>query len=179
MANPGPEDVSRDEILRDIQREADEANARREQMEQLKPRAQALLAAEAVARIQEDRVPFRNELRQLIAERGNDAGPEIDRLCDTYGRDTPPETRAAYHRALRSTPARLTRQGMVELMRSAGLPEPVILDYLAHGLHKTLNSRGGPRDEDEVRVRAGRLLLQFPVSTAKRPPQKPAVASPR
>jgi hypothetical protein len=178
MANQATEEVSKDEILRDIQREADEANARREQMEMLKPRAQAILAAEAVAKIQEGRIPFRNELRQLIAQFGNDAGPEIDHLCDAYGRDMPPEARAAYHRALRSTP-RLGQQGKVDLMRSAGLPEPVILDYLAHGLHMTLNTRGGPRDKDEVRVRAGKLLLQFPLATAKRTAPKPLGAPPR
>jgi hypothetical protein len=177
---PGPDgamagagnDVSREDILRDIRREADEEDARRDELERLKPRAQALLMAEAVARTNDSRIPFRNELRQLLLDLGDNAGGEIDRLCDTYGRDLPPEVRAAYYRTLRRAPSRMSRQASIDLMRSAGLPEPVILDYLAHGLHKTINTRGGPRDADQVRVLAARALLSVPVSNGRKPAPK-------
>jgi len=36
-------------------------------------------------------------------------------------------------------------------MARSGLPEPVIFDFLAHKIDKTMNMPGGPRDEDEVR----------------------------
>ena len=173
VAAAGGDEPSKDEILRDIQREADEKNAQREDLEKLKPRAQAILAAEALAKVHDDRLPFHNDLRQLLKERGNGAGPEIDQLCDQYGRDTPQEVRALYNRALRRAPARMSRQDMVAMMRSIGLPEPVILDYISHGLHKTLNTRGGPRDEDEVRVRAARFLLSIPLPGAPKAGAKP------
>ena len=59
-------------------------------------------------------------------------------------------------------------------MRKIGLPEPVLLDFLAHKVDQTRNTRGGPRDDDEVRVRAARLLLTYPL-----PVPPPAKAAPK
>ena len=167
--------VSKDEILRDIKREADERDAQREDMERIKPRAQAILAAEArtaaVARIGEERIPFRNELRQVLKEGGNEAGPEIDRLCDQFERDTRPELRSAYLKTIFRISSRMPRELKVEKMRAFAIPEPMILDAIANEFHRTMNSRGGPRDENEVRVRAARELLKYPVATTGKPTQ--------
>lgn len=163
------DDVSRDDILRDIQREADEKTANFENLERLKPRAQALLAVETVERINGQRIPFRNDLRQLLKERGVRAGKEIDSLCDQYGRDTPQEIKSSFYRALMRIPTRMSRPEKVEMMRMYGIPEPTILDTIARDLHKTMNTRGGPRDEEEVRVRAAWFLLNIPVGSARRP----------
>jgi hypothetical protein len=165
--------ASREEILRDIQREADEKGARRDEIERIKPQAGAMLFSELLAKVQEERMPFRNELRQLLAQWGDSAGRAIDELCDNYGREPLPEVRRAYSRARRTSSTRMSRQATVDLLRSIGLPEPAILDYLAHDLHKHINTRGGPRDEDEVRVRAARLLLSLPLPTSRRPSAEP------
>ena len=53
------------------------------------------------------------------------------------------------------------------MMRFLGWPEPRILDFLARQLDLGINSRGGPRDRNAVRVHAARLLLKIPVTTAR------------
>jgi hypothetical protein len=160
--------MSKEAILDDIQREAAENEARQRDMAELKPRARAMLLDEAIRRVEADRAPFRNELGQIVASLGAGAGPQIDELCDQYGRQTLPEVKAGYQRAMRVKPRRLTLEGDVEFMRVCGLPEPVILDYIAHRMHKTLNTRGGPRNEDEVRVKAAAFLLKVPLRPARR-----------
>lgn len=178
ITSPEPPPVaepSKEEILRDIQREADEKAAQRHNLADLKPRARRLLQAEAVAKIQADRVPFRNDLRQILKQRGDDSGPEIDRLCTQYGRTMLPEVRKAYNRALAFGPTRANRQWMVETMRAVGIPEPVILDYLANKLDKSINTRGGPRDQDGVRILAAKTLLGIPVVPSRKTATSPAV----
>jgi hypothetical protein len=180
MADP-PSPDSKEAILDDIQREAAEKENQRQSLEDLKPRARALLFAEFVAKIQAGRTPFRNELQQTLKTYGPNAGGEIDKLCNEFGREMPPEIKSAYYRAIRRTPQRMTRQAEIEFMRGCGLPEPVILDYLANKVHKTLNTRGGPRDENEVRVKAAQILLSVPVNTPhpSTTPDAPAPADSR
>ncbi len=167
---PEPAEPSRDDVLRDIQREAEENDIRRQDMEGLKNNARGLLLTEAIARVEEKRAPFRKELSQLIAELGNDAGEEIEKLCDRYGKEALPQVKIAYARSLRAAPKRLTQQGRVELMRSLGVPEPLILDQLCHDFDKLINTRGGPRTEREVRVRAAQSLLRIPLTPPRRLP---------
>ncbi|GAC1465333.1 MAG: hypothetical protein NVSMB9_04840 [Isosphaeraceae bacterium] len=173
-------DVPKEEILGDIQREADRKDAERQDLEQLKPRAHALLLSEALAKIQESRLPFRNDLRELLKNQGKKSGPQIDQLCEQYGREKLPEVGVAYARALRNASPRMGWAEKVRLMRSLGVPEPLILDQLARGIHPTLNSRGGPRDEDEVRVKAAELLMSIPIRPTRRNPSSlpmPATAN--
>jgi hypothetical protein len=161
---PDPE-PSKEAILQDIQREAADREQQRQNMEELKPKARRLLFEETVARINATRKPFRDELREALKSFGPNAGSEIEVISSRYGREMPPEIKTAYNRTLNIAVRRLTRQEEVNFMRACGLPETVILDYLAHKLHRTLNTRGGPRDENEVRVRAAQLLLSLPVVT--------------
>jgi hypothetical protein len=164
---------SRDDILRDIEREAEQRDAQREDLEGLKTRARSLMLTEALARVQASRALFRTELQQLLAELGDHAGPEIESLAVQYGKEPLPEVKNAYIRILRTAPKRMTRQARVELMRVVGVPEPLILDQICHEFDKVMNTRGGPRSEDEVRVRAARALLAIPL----RPARKPSTAS--
>ncbi len=180
-ADPVPassENPPTEAILRDIQREAEQKGAQQEELERLKPQAQALLAAEAVARVQEERAPFREELRQLVKDMGTNAGPEINRICDQYGRESPPGAQETYRRLLRVSSPRMTRQATVDLMRACGIPEPLILDHLAHQFHKLLNTRGGPRDTHEVRVFAARALLAIPLPPTRKPATRPTAGQP-
>jgi hypothetical protein len=178
QADPPPPEVSKKAILDDIQREAAEKENQRHSLEELKPRARALLLAESVARIQAGRTPFHDELRQLLKTHGPSAGSEIEKLCIRAGRDMPPEIKSAYYRGIRRIPPRMTRQAEIEFMRGCGLPEPVIFDYVARKVHmEELNRRGGPRDENEVRVKAARILLSSPVNTPQ-PNTTPDAASP-
>ena len=62
----------------------------------------------------------------------------------------------------------------VEMMRRLGLPEPIILDALTRDASRSLKTRGGPRNMDEVRALAGRQLLAIPPA----PPRARAATKP-
>ena len=165
--------VSKDDILDDIQRESDQKDANQLNMQDLKPRAQAMLLAEAVGRVQSSRSSFHTDLKKAIEEFGPNAGQEIERIAQKYGREMPPEVKTITRRADRTMPTRITLTGRIEFYRKVGVPEPAILDLISHRIHKEINTRGGPRDEHEVRVRAAQLLLSLPRPAAGAPGTPP------
>ncbi|MBY0396703.1 MAG: hypothetical protein K2X91_09585, partial [Thermoleophilia bacterium] len=160
-AEPTPE-----QIAADIRREAARNAAENQNLAALKPKAAEALRLEALARVEASRATFRAELKDVLDHFKDRAGPEIERLLQRTGRTTPPGAEELFHRGRRLLSPRVKRRDEIEFMRSCGLPETVILDYLAHKLHPTINSRGGPRDADEVRIRAARMLLAIPVTGA-------------
>lgn len=164
--DPAPE-MGRDDILGDIQREAANKEAQIKDLQDLKPRAQAMIFAEALNRVNASRVAFRSEIKKTLKSEGDDVGREIERLCQQYGREPLPEVKKYYLRSLRSFPPRTSTAAQIEFLRRCGMPEPALLDFLAHKEHRKINTRGGPRDENEVRARAAKLLLSFPVTPAK------------
>lgn len=158
-AVPAAPDVDREAILDDIQREAALKARQQKEMEELKPRARAQLLQEALVRIEAQRTTFRNELREALKTFGHNAAPEIERIVNAASHEMPTEVERAYHRARRAMPRGGGLQQQVDSMRSFGIPEPSIFEFLAHKLHTTINTRGGPRDPGEVRVRTAQLLL--------------------
>lgn len=169
-------EASKEEILQDIERESREKAGQRRDLTTLKNQARALAVADTLAKAEARRTSFHDDLRKAIKDLGKNAGPEIEKLCARHGRDTLKDVWATYRHALRLAPRAYTSRWKVEMMRSVGLPETLILDDLAHGFHKQLNSRGGPRDQNEVRVRAARELLSVPVA-ATRKPSAPAAST--
>jgi hypothetical protein len=126
--------------------------------------------AEVEALRAEDRVKFRNELREVLRVHGNKAGDEIDRLARRYGYEA---SSTAYDKALQIWKfGRMSQQAKVRLIRSLDLPESVILDFLSDNQHGRVRTRAGPRNENEVRVRAARQLLAYEL------PSQPAAARP-
>jgi len=160
---------SRQEILQDIERESREKAGQRRDLTTLKNQARALAFADSLAKAEAKRTSFHDDLRQAIKDLGKNAGPEIEKLCVRHGRETMKDVWVTYRHALRLAPKAYTSRWKVEMMRSIGLPETLILDDLAHGFHHQINSRSGPRDQNEVRVRAARELLSVPVASTKRP----------
>ncbi|MDR3637933.1 MAG: hypothetical protein P4L84_29275 [Isosphaeraceae bacterium] len=168
--NPAPPPLSPEEVERAIQREAEERQAAVDLMRQAKGEARRTEQIEGAQRAYDQRVAFHRELRDVLRNAGADAGKRIDELCDQYGRSLPPELRKAVTRRLHTLPDRSTHQDRVALLRAHDIPEPIILDDIARHLDRRLmNARGGVRTPDEVRVRAARQLLAFPV-----PPQRGA-----
>lgn len=163
---PGP---SRDDILRDIEREARDKEGQRKENETLKAEAHSLLLAESLDKARSERATFHQELRKILKEMGKSAGTEIEKLCQKFGRDMRPEVQYAYNRFQRTTTGHVNRQTTVETLRGIGIPEPVVLDYVASKVHNTMNTRGGPRDENEVRVRAAQFLLSYPLPATRKP----------
>jgi hypothetical protein len=160
---PAQPKLTKEDVEEQIRREAELKKAEQEDLAQLKPRLRVSELVEAIRKAQADRPAFHDELRQVIRSHPNDAGDRIDDLCEVYGRSTLPEIRAFVLLALKKPPPRWSSQDKVEMMRSSGLPEPMILDNLARHVHNySLNARNGPRNEDEVRVEAARQLLAMP-----------------
>lgn len=167
----------------EIAREAEALHARREQLEAQKPlwleqnamqseqnREEQL--AVALANAEADRPRFRGELRKLLADFGNEAGPQIEALCDGYGRDLFEEVEAAGRRALDGPGARLNRADKVKALRAHGWTEQRVLIYLWKRECLNVLARNGPQSEDEALVWAARQLLVIPLT-------KSAPVSPR
>jgi hypothetical protein len=118
----------------------------------------------------DERVKFHQELRDVLKQNGSSAGPEIDRLCLRYGYEYNPEMFARAARTWSSSKMKL--EFKVQRVRSLDLPETVILNFLSDDLHSHLRARNGPRDSNDVRVRAARQLLNFEIPAL--PPANPA-----
>jgi hypothetical protein len=160
-AAPGPQPpVSRQELLDSLRAEAAARKAQLDQLRDLKAQARASLSVESQMRMEDARVSFRRELTQIVKSKSSTAGQEIDALCDRYGRDYDDALRDQIGRQLARLNGRSGVQGKVQLLRRCGVPEPGILDYLAHELDRHyLHSRGGPSSHDDVRLMAARQLL--------------------
>ncbi|HEV3121278.1 MAG TPA: hypothetical protein VGY53_05225, partial [Isosphaeraceae bacterium] len=175
-----PEKVTAEDVWNDILREADRAKAERAKLDGMKPiwleedrreaeRRQNDLVTQAINKAEADRPRFRADLQRVLARFGDRSAPEIDRLMDRYDME-PPKAIEEYARNLvKQMAGRTSRQQHVDLLRMAGLPETRVLDYLCQWEKRNLHARNGPRNEDEVLVRAARLLISVPV-----PPPRPA-----
>jgi len=170
LASPPPDtpEPSRDEILRDIEREAEQKDAKRQDLEGLKKNARGLLLNEVLSKADTDRVPFRDELKELVTQMGDGAGKEIEKLSQRYDKDLIPQVKSAYIRQSRTASGRRSRPELVARLRALGVPEPLILDQICKEYHNLIMTRNGPRSEDEVRVRAARALLAIPVTPVSR-----------
>ena len=70
---------------------------------------------------------------------------------------------------------RASERTKVRQLRALGVSESIILDFLANGIDKNLGARNGPRNRNEVWVKAARRLLMYdfelsqPAGTGRRP----------
>jgi hypothetical protein len=164
--------ATREQTIQEIlaesaQKRLEQANLKREVA-----LSKAREAWELHRRAQAERLAFHEDLRRLLQGLGNRAGPEIKSLCDRYGRAMHSEVQKAMTVALNRLAASVKLEVKLGLMRAYGAPEAMLLDSLANELDRTRNQRGGPRDHNEVRVRAALLLLKYPP-----PPEKPVATS--
>ena len=126
--------------------------------------------AELRAMRQSERLKFRDELRAVLESSGNRAGPEIDELSKRYGYDVDREKFVRARNVWRFT--RKTLKEKVRFTRSLDLPESFILNFLSDEIYLQIGTREGPRNKNEGRIRAARMLLNFPL------PVTDATASP-
>ena len=117
----------------------------------------------------EDRMRFHEELRQILARDIKTAGTEIDELSKRQHGDSDPRLRAKARVLWRDK--RLPLAKRVSQMRSLDIPESDILDLMSDGLYERKHAPGGPRDNNEVRVRAARLLLSCDLSGGNSAPE--------
>jgi hypothetical protein len=173
---------TKEESLRAIAEEA-----ARKQAEILESRTTRQV--EIRSRRYEERVKFREELREILRVHGNKAGDEIDRLARRHGYEADSDEIIRVDRIWRG--ARLSQQAKVRMIRSLDVPEVVLLDKLSDNLAGKVNTRDGPRNENDVRVRAARQLLSYdlppleeinrlapPATQERRPPRAREAARP-
>lgn len=161
--------IDEQQVERDIQREAEQRQAELDLMREAKREAVVRDRVEDAQRSYDQRITFLRELHAIVRQGGAEAGKRIDALCEQYGRELATDHRKAVARGLKLLPERATHRDRIALLRRFDVPEPSILDYLAHGLHrKWMNARDGLRNADEVRVLAAKVLLGAPLASAPR-----------
>jgi len=143
---------TREETERQFKAEAAQNFA--EQQDQLEKKAAELRSS----RYQE-RVKFREELRAALQQDASLAGPEINQLAKRYSYDTDPDRLMQANHIWRVS--RVSQAAKVKMIRALDLPETVILDFLSDEFHQMVRNRNGPRNENEVRIRAAYRLLQL------------------
>jgi hypothetical protein len=149
--SPEPPLPSREETLRMIEAEAVQ--------KQEEIRQQVEDKAVEVHRLRyEERVRFHEELRKALELHGQNAGEAIDQLCKRFGYESDSRRIMIGHNywfmSIKPFGYRAAR-----IRKELDLPETAILNFISDGLNERLRARGGPRDGNEVRVRAAILLL--------------------
>ncbi len=160
LALDEPPPPSRDEMIQAIQNEAEAKAIHQDELMRRKEEARARVEAEAQRRIEDERSAFRRALYDIVRAGGAEAGQRIDQLCDQFGRNYSDEIRDRVTAYLSRVHGKISRESEIRLLRTLGVPEPGILDFLANGVKVSLNSRNGPRNPDEVRVMAAKQLLR-------------------
>ncbi len=156
------EEVTKEQVLAEIRDEAARRAAEIRKIEDLKPQVKFLEVGRVIKKAEANRAPFHKGLKEILKPRRPNKGQDIERLCNEYGRTTLPEIRTHIHKIITTTYARSTLKVKIEMMRAWGYPESMIFDYVANDVDRHLGTPRGPRDGDEVRVRAAKLLVSMP-----------------
>jgi hypothetical protein len=164
-----PPPPTREELMERIRQEGLLKQAREEEMERRKLDARNDVEAEARRRVEDERLEFRQALREIVAAGGEHAGEAIDELCNRFGRGYTESLKNRAYGSLAHYKGKLNREGEVQMLRAIGVPEAGILDYLANRLHRSMNSRNGPRHPGEVRLFAARQLLRIEIDASAAP----------
>jgi hypothetical protein len=165
---------TREETIQEILAESAQKRVEQQNLKREVALSRAREAWELHRRAQAERQAFHDELRRVLQGFGPRSGPEIKALCDRYGRVMHSEVKKAMTVALNRLAASVNLEVKLGLMRAYGAPEAMLLDALANELDRTRNQRGGPRDQNEVRVRAAQRLLKYPPPPE---PEKPVATS--
>jgi hypothetical protein len=138
-----------------------------EKLRQIRLRAQH--AAEDQKKLEEarraallERPTVNNEIRRALDQQGDRAGPQIKLIMVKHG-VAQPQDRVLLGKLINQTSGRFDRRSRVQLLRSGGWSETIILEYLFEREYKNLHKRGGPRNEDDAYVRAAKQLLEVPL----------------
>ena len=117
----------------------------------------------------EEQTKFREELAEVIRSKGMRAGPDIANLDKRYAYQGDPRRAEQAYQMWRLM--RTGERAKVHKLRDLELPETKILEFMCSSLHGTIGTRKGPRDENEVRVRAAKQLLKYPLVAASPSPR--------
>jgi hypothetical protein len=134
-------------------------------------RRRDLRVVEARRKAEADRGRFHAELRAICRKPGEKAVPEIDELCKKYGMDVDPAIKSQAARLLEVSAAGAGREVRINLLRSLGFSEPVILHdiFESQGRWDNKATRGGPRSKEQVMYQSALLLLGYPPTRVASP----------
>ena len=127
---------------------------------------------EALKKVDEDRVRFHAELREVCRKFGEGGAPEIQDLQKKYGTKVEPwaEKRATDLLGKNGKFVGADRRTRIELLRALGFPEPIILgDLFDHHGMKQIGEREGPRSPGEALYRSALYLLRNPPASDANP----------
>ncbi len=158
---------TREEMMQALEAEAAANRAARVEQNQAREQARAQVETEAQDRVEAERELFHDALKRILDAGGpaSDAGQQINALCDQFGRHYGGDLKAQVLGALSRFHGKISRDNEIKMLRSLGVPEAGILDYLANVLERrSINSRNGPGSPDEVRVMAAGQLLRAKAS---------------
>jgi hypothetical protein len=114
---------------------------------------------------------FHRELRARLDQPDpTAAGQAILELVRSRAAQSENHPADAARAALVARSGLLDRRGRIRTLRSAGLPEPAILEALIAHEARSIGTRNGPRNPAEAAVLAARLLLTMPPPAASTSP---------
>jgi len=116
-------------------------------------------------RINEERSRYHVELKEICRKFRENSGPAILDMWKQFNVKTDPKAEKSAVELLGKNGkfASADRRMRVELLRSLGFPEPVILDYLfTHYEKRQIGERDGPRDLSEAYYFSALFLLGQP-----------------
>jgi len=135
---------------------------------------------EMLKRVEDERFRFHADLKAICGKFREDSAPEILEMRKQYDLKIDPKAEkvAAELLGKNGKHAGADRRTRIELLRSLGYPEPVILDniFVAYEKLWKINERDGPRDHVEAYYHAALFLLRNPPAPAR--PMSRAVSAP-
>jgi hypothetical protein len=167
---PEQPEVTKEQILDGIQRDADQKKADIEKLKALMPKIRDWELSETIRKARENRPRFHEALRDALRQFGDKAGPEIEKLCEEYGRTTDSRIIKAGQKLMRTTYATHSWASKVDVLRAVGWAEPTIFDYVAKSMDLNRTKRGGLKDQNAVRVYTAQVLLRIPLKSNKKRP---------
>jgi hypothetical protein len=174
-ADPAFSPVAKDDRLeeRDLPREVDPDLLPPDPREARRRQDQRKL--DLARKVDEERVRFHAELKVICRKFREDSAAPIYEMRESYSLKVDPATekQAAYLLGRNGKYAGADRRTRIELLRTLGYPEPVILDNLFVTYEKQqIGERDGPRDLEEAFYRSALFLLRNPPRLAS-PPARP------
>jgi hypothetical protein len=170
VAPPLPEPLpSREQVLADIQQEAQAKQAERAELEQFKDQIPDIARQAAAMEVQAQRAKFLADLRSLIREKKGKAGVEIGQLHLRYNENVDPKLELQLRQLIKRFSGRTSLRTKIKALRALGLPEPRILEIAVTYVHRREHSSRCNRFEPEMYVLAARELIATALPAQAKP----------
>jgi hypothetical protein len=169
---------SREEVLAEIQKEAQKKQAELQEIGQAKNQSLEAAKEHRESELYGQRITFLNELQTLLREKKGRAGNEIEKLTARHENDVTPELRQEVVTLLRRASGRMSLKGKIRALRGLGVPEPAILDVICNEVHHRYHTTRCNCYSPQMYVLAARELLATELPPHAKPSRAPDQALP-